>query len=224
MPNARRSLKRTARGRVVKRRANRMRVPRAMAVRPNTLTIKRKTYLTSWTWGTTTTNDFWRYQTLLANNIPNFAEFSSVFDTYRINGLKFTYMPRYSSTNAEAAGTTGSPQAYAHYIIDPDSTLIPSGVYGSSTLNSLMENTNCKTRQLNRPFSIYYKPRVLQQLLGGSTASFTRPAPFIRATDVNVDFRGHHMYIQQNNFSSSANANIILDIFVTFYVTFKNVR
>lgn len=192
--------------------------------RPNTLFIKRKFFLRTWTWGTTTTNDFWRYQTFFFSDIPSYIELTNVFDTYKVNGLKFTYMPRYSNVNADTAGTTGSPQAYAHYIVDPESTLVPAGVYGSSTANQLMENTTVKTRQLNRPFSIYYRPKVLQQLFGGGTASAPRRSTYIRTTDVNVDFRGHHMYIQQNNFSASANANIILDIFVTVYLTLKNIR
>lgn len=224
MKNAtKRSLRRTTRGRVVKRRTRRMRMSRPIAAR-NFLSVKRKVFLTSWVWGTTTTGDFWRYQTILASNMPNFTEYSSLFDTYKINGIKYTYCPRYTSTNAEAAGATGSPQAYAHYIVDPDSTILPAGVYGSATLNTLMENTNVKTRPLNKSFSIYYKPRVLQQLFGGGTASFTRPSPYIRTSDANIDHRGHHMYINQNNFSASANANIILDVYVTFYVTFKNIR
>lgn len=214
--------KRTSRKRT--RKNYKPRMLRKVVPRTNALTIKRKFFLRTWTWGTTTTSDFWRYQGFFFSDIPNFSELASVFDTYRVNAIKFTYMPRYTSTNAEAAGTTGSPQAYAHYIVDPDSTLIPAGIYGSATTNQLLENTGCKTRQLNKPFSVYYKPKVLQAYLGGGTGAAARSPPFVRTSDVNVDFRGHHMYIQQNNFSASANANIILDIFVTVYMTLKNVR
>jgi hypothetical protein len=211
--------KRTIRKRYKKRS---MRMTRA--VRPNTLNVKRKFYLASWTWTTTTTNDFWRYQTIIPSNIPNFAEYASVFDTYRINAIKYTYMPRYTDVEAASAGTTGTPTAYAHFVVDSDSTILPSGIYGSATLNTLMENTRCVTRQLNKPFSIYYKPKVMQGLLGAGTAGFARRPPFIRSTETSTDHRGHHMYVQQNNFSASAAGNIVLDIFVTVYMTLKNVK
>lgn len=226
MPNAsRRSLRRTARGRVVKRRARRMRVPRPMALRPkNVLRITRKFYLTQWVWTTTTTSDFWKYQTFTAALIPNFAEYASVFDEYRIGALKWTFMPRYTDVEAASAGTTGTPTAYAHMLIDAESTLVPSGVYGSGTLNNLMENTKVRTRVANKPFSVYYKPKILQQGFGGGTAGIVRNAPFIRTSDTSVDHRGHHIYVQQNNFSASANANIIFDVFVTVYMTLRNTR
>lgn len=190
----------------------------------NTMKIARKFWLTAWTWGTTTTNDFHRYQEFSFSNIPNFAEYAAVFDQVKLTGLKFTYRPRYTDVEAAGAGTTGAPTAYAHVIIDPQSTLIPSGVYGAGTLNVLLENGNCKTYTLNRPFSIYYKPKVLMQAFGGGTAGVVKSAPYFRTTDTNASHRGHHIYVQQNNFSASANANIILDVFVTAYMTLKNTR
>lgn len=190
----------------------------------NMLSVKRRFYLTQWTWTTTTTADFWKYLTFSAGLIPNFAEYTNVFDEYRINALKYTFMPRYTDVEAAGAGATGSPQAYAHVLIDPTSTLIPAGVYGSGTLNNLMENTNVRTRQCHRPFSVYFKPKILQQAFGGGTAGVVRKSAYIRSSDTAVDHRGFHIYVQQNNFSASANANIIFDIFVTVYLTLKNVR
>jgi hypothetical protein len=190
----------------------------------NSLSIKRKFYFNSWVWTTTTTSDFWRYQETLASAIPAFSEYTALFDTYRISAVKWTYMPRYDSVEASTAGTTGSPTAYAHVVIDPQSTVIPSGTYGSSTLNILMENTKVKTYKASRPFSVYYKPKILMQGFGGGSASVVRSPPNIRTTDLGVSHRGHHIYIQQNNFSASANANIIFDVFCTVYLQLKNLK
>lgn len=198
---------------------------RRYRVSPNVLRVARKFWLTQWTWGTTTTNDFWRYVVFTPANIPNFAEYAAVFDMVRINALKFTYRPRYTDVEAAGAGpTTGTPTAYAHVIVDPESTLIPSGVYGSGTVNTLLENTRAKTYGLHRPFSVYYKPKVMFQVDGSGSATAVRTPPWLRTSDTSTVHRGHHMYIQQNAFSASANANIQLDVFVTVYMTLKNMR
>lgn len=225
MPNAvRRSIRRVTRGRIVKRRARRMRVPRSLALRQNNLTLKRKFFLSSWVWATATTNDFWRYTTFTASQIPNFAELANVFDQYRINGLKYTFMPRYDSVEASTATALGSPAAYAHVVIDPESTVVPSGVYGSGTLNTLMENTKVKTYRLGRPFSVYFKPKCLMQSFGGGTAGSVISPRSNRTSDTAIEHRGFHMYVHQNNFLASANGNIVLDTFVTVYLSLKNVR
>lgn len=211
--------KRTIRKRTYKRRAMRM------VRRPsNSLFIKRKFFSTSWVWTTTTTNDFWRYFVFDLNNIPNVTELQNVFDMYRINGLKYTFMPRYTAVEGSTAGSTGTPTAYAHVIVDPESTLIPSGVYGSGTLNSLMENTKVRTFNLNRPFSIFYRPKITSQANGGTTSGVISSPKFIRTSDASTLHRGFHMYVQQNQFTASAAANIVLDVFITAYVSLKNVR
>lgn len=215
--------KRTMRKRrAYKKRASRMATRRAPP--RNMLSVKRKFFSTAWVWTTTTTNDFWRYFTFALTDIPNLGEYTSLFDAYRIRGLKYTFYPRYTDVEAAGAGATGAPTAYAHVIVDPDSTLIPSGVYGSGTANQLLENGRVRTIPLHKPFSIYYRPKVLMQALGGGTGGLIKAAPTIRTSDTLVSHRGFHMYVHQNNFSASANANIILDVFVTVYLTLKNVK
>lgn len=186
--------------------------------------MKRTFYLAAWTWNTTTTQDFWRYYNFVIQELPDVSQYSAVFDEYRVNALKYTFRPRYDSVEGATAGSTGTPTAYAHYVVDPGSTLIPAGVYGSSTLNQVLENSGVKTRSLSRPFSVYFKPKVLYQTQGSSTAGAMKTPSFYRTTELTAAHRGFHMYIQQNNLSASAAANIILDVFVTVYVTWRNPR
>lgn len=188
--------------------------------------LKRKFWSEAWSWNTTTTAGFWRYFTFDAALIPAFAEYANTFDQYKVNGLKYEFRPRYDSVEAAGAGTTGAPQAYAHTLIDPESTLIPSGVYGTTTLNQLMENTGIRTRTCNRPITVYYKPRMLMQAFNGGTAGVVTKPRYIRTSDTTVNHRGFHMYVHQNNLvaAPSANANIVFDVFVTVYLSLKNPR
>lgn len=197
----------------------RSRFPRILgrAIVPK-LAIKRTQYMGSWQFATTTTNDFWRYVTMDTSWINNFAELAAVFDEYKVNGIKVTYRPRYDTVQVGQG-----PQAYAHVLIDPASTLIPLGTYSSANLNTFLENQGVKTYTLNRPFSIYYKPRVMDQVQGGGTAAVASLPKYIRTTETAVLFRGYHIFLQQNNMAAT-NANVILDVFVTVYATLRNLK
>lgn len=206
----------------VKRKFNRRK--KVMRRKVGVVNVKRTLYAGTWTWGTATVNDFWRYVTFDMGSFNNFPDFSAVFDEYKVNAIKVTYRPQYDSIqNITAAGTLTQPQAYAHYIIDPASTLNPAGTYVAATLNGFLENQGVRTRTLNKPFSIYFKPKVVDQVLGTGTAGVMRSSPWVRTSDAGTAYRGYHMFIQQNGFSSG-NSNIKLDTFITFYCQFRNLK
>lgn len=191
-------------------------VPRSL--RTNNLIVKRTSFSSTWAFGTASTNDFWRYYTFTAADINNFSEMSALFDEYKINAIKVTFRPRY-----DTAQTGSLPQAYAHVVIDPESTVAPTGVYSAANLNTFLENSGVKTYTLNRPFSVYFKPKVSDQLFGGGTASSLLNPPFVKSNETAVQHRGFHVYLQQNSFAT-ANTEIRLDTFYTFYLTLRNMK
>lgn len=192
------------------------RVPRPMA---SSLVTKRINYIGNWTFSSALTSGFWRYFSVTMANYNNFAEMAAVFDEYKVNAIKLTLRPRYDSV--EASSTATFPQAYVHYIIDPGTTLAPSGTYASGTLNTFLENDGVKTRTLNRPVSIYFRPKVSDQVFGGGTASRVVNGGWIKTTETAVDFRGIHIFLQGNNFTN-VGTQCQLDQFVTFYCSFRN--
>lgn len=201
-----------------------MSVPRRGIIGKPQISVKRITYGGCWTMATVATSDFWKYPIYDMNNFNNFAEFAAVFDEYKVNAIKVTYRPAYDSvTNLTAAGAILQPQAYAHVCVDPASTLVPSGVYGTTTLQTLLENGNVKTKTLNKPFSIYYKPKVTDQVYNTGTASVMRSSPWVRTSDTATVYRGYHIYLQQNNFTGG-NTNVKLDFYITMYVSFRNLK
>lgn len=209
-----------------RRRAVRGRVPRGIRMfsRANVLSAVRTFYAGNWTFGTVTTNDFWRYGQYTLASLPSVSEFTSLFDEYKINAIKVTFRPRYDTISPQdLVIASPQPQAYAHYIVDPGSTVIPAGTYTSTTLNTFLENSGVKTVTLNKPFSIYWKPKVSAQLLGGGTGSEVIKGGWVKTSDTAVTYRGYHMFLQQNNFTTTGGA-VQLDIFVTYYMIFKNMR
>lgn len=187
------------------------------------MNMKKVCYTGSWSWNTTTTDGFWRYFTYTAfNAVQNFSEIAALFDEYKVNAIKVTFRPRYDTIDGQD-NAGGIVQAYAHYVIDPASTTTPTGTYGSTSLNNFLEQANVKTRTLNRPFTVYFRPKAQMELFGGSTASKVIDAGWVKTTQTAVPFGGFHMYIQQNNFTNTS-ANIILDMFVTMYMQVKNLK
>lgn len=197
------------------------RIPRSV----KTLSMKKVCYQGSWAFSTASTNGFWRYLTWTANNATqNFTEIQALFDEYKINAIKVTFRPRYDTVTAsDASAGVGAVQAYAHYVVDPASTTSPSGVYGAANLNGFLEQSGVKTRTLNKPFSIYFRPKVADSLSGGTTAARAITPTFIKTSNAGVEFTGVHMYIQQNNMSNT-NPSIVLDQFVTLYMQVKNLK
>lgn len=219
-------MKRTARktGRKVMLRKSRIRrrVPRNYII-PR-LQCKRMSFSSTWAFGTVTTNDFWRYYTFTAGDINNFGDFSALFDEYRIRAIKVTFRPAYDNVAIPiAAGAIVQPQAYAHINLDPESVVIPSGTYTSANMNTFLENSGVFTKTLRNPFSIYFKPKVSDQLFGGGTASTVKKSTWIKTSETTVQHRGFHMFLQQNSFSTG-NTNIKLDTFYTFYLDFRNLK
>lgn len=197
------------------------RIPRN--IRPNQVALKRTWYQTNWTFGTAATANFWQYYQFELATIPNLVELTGLFDEYKINAIKLTFRPRYDSVDVgDAAAATSLPQAYLHYCVDPANTQTPSGIYNSATLNSFLEHSGTKTRTLNRPVSIYFKPKVISELVSNQSGMMRKP-DWIRTSATNVAHRGVHVFLQQNNFATSNN-QIVLDVFYTYYMQLKNIR
>lgn len=186
------------------------------------ISMKRTFYGGAWTFGTASTSGFWQYLSVTpANNFNNFTELGSVFDEFKVNGLKITFRPRYD--NIEISNSATQVQAYAHYFVDPASTVIPTGVYSVATLNSFLENSGVKTRTLNRPFSIYFKPKCSQAYTGTGTVGGVITPRWVKTNETTTSFRGVHVFLQQNNMAAT-NTNITLDVYYTWYVSFKNLK
>lgn len=203
------------------------RVPRplrSLQTRPAVLNVKRVYYSGFWTFGTGTTDGFWRYAVYNLAQLPNVSEYQALFDEYKINAIKVTFRPRYDNVASDSAAG-GTPQAYAHYFIDPASTVTPSGTYSQANLNTFLENSGVRTATLNRPFSVYFKPKV--QTLASSTAATpvaaVQKGTWMKTSEPAVLYRGFHIYLQQNAMYTT-NGNISLDMFVTYYMTFKNLK
>jgi len=214
--------KRTTRRTQKRRFSNRMRRgPAATRKLPlYTMRTVKTTYQGTWSFSSGLTSGFWKYYEAQAIEMSEFSEFAMIFDEYKITNLKYTFRPRFDTYNAD---TNLFPLCYAHVIKDPASTRIPTGAYSVATINTFLENGGVKSYTLTKPFSVSFKPKILDSVFGGGTASAAVTPKWIRTTEDAVPHRGFHMFLQ-NNALSAANTSILLDVFVTYTIQFRGAR
>jgi len=199
----------------------------ARHIKDNVCYFKRTLCFETWTPSTITTADFWRYYRINLAQLPSAAEFAALFDQYKINGLKFTFRPRYSefagndTTDTTLPGVTNQGQVLAHVIVDPHNVSVPSGTYTRANLNTFLENGNVKSYQANKPFSVYYKPTVDTTVQSVGSARRIA-APWLQTTQLGIDHNGFHMFLSDVNLTGAfGNA---YDVFVTYYFCCRNQR
>jgi len=191
------------------------------------MNLIRTSYQGTTVFSSTSVAGFWQYRITAASMLPSFTELAAVFDEYKISAIKYTFRPRFDGYDVNDPVTSGTPSPLymcnAHVINDPGSSMVPAGGYTTSTLNTFLENGKVKSYPLTKPFSVYYRPKILQAALGGGTGVLCKAAPWIRTIDADVTHRGFHMFIQ-NNAMFGTNPSIVLDTFVTFYMKFRGAK
>lgn len=183
----------------------------------NILNVKRVYNLTTFTPSTASTAGFWNYYGFQTSSLPDWGQYTSVFDQFRVNALKFTFYPRFTDVNIGSQS-----QIYATYIIDPQSTILPTGVYSRANLNMLMEQSGVKTRSGNRPIAIYYKPKMADDI--NAVINSTYSNKWLSTQAGNQIHRGFHIFFHDANFNGGGFVNVSYEIVVTVYMSFKNIK
>lgn len=222
----RRTYRRRTRRRGSRRFGSRARYSRRVI--KNFLNVKRTFCLSDWTFNTASTSGFWNYYTYTLGDLPSYAEFASVFDEYRIRAIKVTFRPQVDGVvgvNLDQATATTAQNAveWLHTCVDPMSTVIPSGTYTTSNLNSFLENSNVRSRRANKALSVYFRPIMVDGVSGsGTAAARVSNRTWIRTSETAAVYRGFHAYRQVPN--TAAVAGFKLTPFVTYYLQFRNCR
>lgn len=230
------------------------RVPRMLRMSTSIpqVNIKRRYYAGFVSASTTNTEGFWSYispsisdalasypaggslwngSSPLSPNlkgIPNLVEYASLFDLYKVHGIRYEFKPRFQDLNYGQVSSTASAQyasaGYVTYSVDPtpgSQTL--SGVYGIDTLNKFLEDSpQAKTVRCDKPFSIYWKPKVSEQY-GSGGLRWVRPQWSLLSGDsLKIPHNGFYIMAHNNNFSStSLPTTHQYDVYITWYISFK---
>lgn len=152
--------------------------------------------------------------TFQLSDLPNYTEFTSLFDQYKINAVKLTFIPRYTGSDINPLTTAlAVPRVWT--VIDYDDTA------NLGDQNGAYQYQNCKVHMMHKPFSIYLKPRVASAVY--STAVTTGYAPrrmYIDCANNNVPHYGVKLYVEPTPYDGQFTMSVV----AKFYLSMKNVR
>lgn len=196
--------------------------------REGVLNIKRKFHFGLWQPNTTTTNGFWRPLYISLSQIPNYTEFTALFDNFKISAIKYTLMPNYTAADANQIYTGNNilnkPQMAVCY--DKYSTQAITGAYSQSTWNTFAEQGKIRiVKDPLQPIQIYIsRPTVNMYTATGTGPNYQlKPCRFLSTDNyVTTNHYGPQVFISDPNFSGNNLAPYSWDIYVTVYMQVKN--
>lgn len=154
------------------------------------------------------------------DNVLEKTDLTSLYDRYKINGIKWKIIP--CSNMASVNGQGLVPSFVYHVDYDDDNT--------PTTDASVRVKAGAKELRLDRTRSIYFKPKVAQMLAGssinpGATTGYSVPqaAPWINSTYSGVPHYGLKMFFRNVNLMpGSGNINTQFRIETTYYLACKD--
>lgn len=142
------------------------------------------------------------------NQVPNYTEFTNLYDMYRINGVRWRISPRANS--AEVGTNQGLVKLFT--AVDYDDIVTPS-------LTDILQYQSLKVTRTDRDHVRYVKPTISQavyQTAVGTGYGSTRG--WIDCANPTVAHYGLKYLLQQ-----LPAGNQQFDVQVTYYLSFKNV-
>lgn len=145
--------------------------------------------------------------------VRNAAEFSALYDQYRINKVKIQFWLKVDPS-AQTAATAAHPKLYWVRDLDDSNVL---------TQDEMRERAKCKiaVMRTDRPITIWIKPNLLNLVYRGPTTSSYVPTfgHFLDMTNQDVPHYGI-----KYNIDDLTNTNYRVDIETTYYFQCKNTR
>lgn len=157
------------------------------------------------------------------SNLSNSSEFLSLFDQYKILGVKVTFFPLANSTSLGDASSTTDTSCIVYRCLDFDDQT----QYAASNagVDDMKQHSNFKRTIGTKPFSFYYKPRILlkSDVAAGSQNVINQRAQWIDCANPDVLHYGSK-YIFQVFSSSASTVAVPFDLQMCYYMAFKGVR
>lgn len=142
------------------------------------------------------------------NQVPNYTEFTNLYDMYRINGVRWRLSPRANS--AEIGTNQGMIKLFT--AIDYDDIVTPS-------LTDMLQYESLKVTRSDKEHVRYVKPRVSQAVYQTAVGTgYSSARGWIDCANTTVAHYGLKWLLQQ-----LPAGNQSFDVQVTYYLSFKNV-
>lgn len=152
--------------------------------------------------------------TFALSQTTQYSQLNTLFDRYKINGVRLRFIPEWNVSDVVGTGLLPVIKI-AH---DYDDVAVP-------TVGDIWARRG-KEYRLDKPFSVYIKPKTLHGLWGGSATNTIFPAGTAKSTFLNTGYGalphlGLKFAVKDWYIPNSTTANVVLRIETMYYVTFK---
>lgn len=174
------------------------------------------TFTVTYDGAATTSEEAWAF-TLSA--LPNYTEFTTLFDQYKVKGIKAQFYPR---TNVLALNNLSGTLT----TIPPLLTCIDYDDNTAEDYNKLMEKAGTKSHSEFKPFSLFFRPKPLVEIYKTAISTGYAIAPGNAWLDCsNPDLPHYGLKVATLPYSLANTGNDpIWDIIFTYYVQFRQPR
>jgi len=144
-------------------------------------------------------------------DLPNYTEFTNLYDMYKINAVKLTMLPQ--MTQNVSLGTINNPIANARVfsVIDYNDSV------ALSTPDQAREYQSCKVTTILRTHKRYLKPKIQDD---GKV--YTPGRPWINCSSPAIDYYGVKFVAEPMFSTTSFDFTYIVE--AVYYLSFKNVK
>lgn len=143
------------------------------------------------------------------SDLPNSSEFTNLFDMYKINAIKISFVPQV--TENISSGSLNNPYASSRFFscIDYNDSAAPTNI------DAIRQYANCKYTPIHKVHTRYiYKPKILD------TTGFTI-SPWISTASSSINYFGLKVGVEA--MYSTTTTSMVYSVEAKFYMSFKNV-
>lgn len=150
------------------------------------------------------------------DQLPNYTEFTNLFDMYRINFVVMRFIPTGTQVQTNVDGN-GEEVPLMYVVIDYNDGSTPADE------NELKQYGNCKVMAINKPLTLKFRPRTASPVYrdGASAAYLQNDAKlWLDCNYANVPHYGVRLYVP-----GGTQRNVYrVRLECTFYVSFRNTK
>lgn len=155
-----------------------------------------------------TLNDVYGALSFNLSSVPNYTEFTALFDQYRIDAVKVTFMPRANS--AELGTNQGITKLFT--VVDYDDAATPTAI------NELMQYENLKTTRSTDDHNRTLRPMLARAVYQAGLTAYGTGRGWVDCANPSVPHYGLRYALQQ-----LPAGNQSYDLKIKYYLSFKNV-
>lgn len=148
-------------------------------------------------------------------DVPNYNEFVTLFDAFKITGVKLSFYPRTDQNPNNEADIPGGCGLIYH-TVDYDDTI-------ALDVEQIQQYQTCRTTKGDKPFNVFFRPRnrvpvYFTDQIDNSFGS-SQGTPWIDAANPGTCYYGYKLA-----WTATPGATFAYDVTGTYYIKCKDVR